>query len=156
MALVPTENSPAQDSYYALLGEIKERIRSAQYAALRTVNLELLSLSWDIGRAHRPTASRARLGGVLYLKTSPRISSGASPLLTCGESNSSTEPTLRTKNSHYRREKSVWTKNLVILERCKDAADRQFYLEHTKQFGWTKNVLIHACDCVAFSYRRTW
>ncbi len=44
MALVPNENSPAQDSYHALLIEIKERIRAAQYAALRAVNLELLSL----------------------------------------------------------------------------------------------------------------
>ena len=35
MALVPNENSPAQDSYHALLIEIKERIRAAQYAALR-------------------------------------------------------------------------------------------------------------------------
>jgi hypothetical protein len=35
MALVLNEDSPAQDSYSALLGEIKERIRSAQYAALR-------------------------------------------------------------------------------------------------------------------------
>ena len=50
MTLVPNEKSPAQDSYHALLIEIKERIRSAQYAALRAVNLELLSLYWDIGR----------------------------------------------------------------------------------------------------------
>ncbi len=41
MALVPNENSPAQHSYLALLIEIKERIRSAQYAALRAVNPEL-------------------------------------------------------------------------------------------------------------------
>jgi len=50
MVLVPNENNPAQDSYYALLIEIKERIRSAQYAALRAVNLGLLWLYWDIGR----------------------------------------------------------------------------------------------------------
>ncbi len=39
-----------------------------------------------------------------------------------------------------------WTKNLVILERCKESAERQFYLERTKQFGWTKNVLIHQIE----------
>jgi hypothetical protein len=50
MALVPNENRPAEDSSGALLGEIKERIRSAQYAALRAVNLELPSLYWNIGR----------------------------------------------------------------------------------------------------------
>ncbi len=61
MALVPNENSPAQGSYHALLIEIKERIRAAQYAALRAVNLELLLLYWDIGRLIN-NGSRARLG----------------------------------------------------------------------------------------------
>lgn len=39
-----------------------------------------------------------------------------------------------------------WTKNLAILERCKDSGQRRFYLERTKQFGWTKNVLIHQIE----------
>jgi hypothetical protein len=37
--------------YPALLGEIKTRIRSAQYEALKAVNKELVQLYWDIGRA---------------------------------------------------------------------------------------------------------
>lgn len=36
--------------YGNLLGEIKERIRTAQYAALSAVNRELNELYWDIGR----------------------------------------------------------------------------------------------------------
>lgn len=36
--------------YKNLLGQIKERIRSAQYDALRAVNKELISLYWDIGK----------------------------------------------------------------------------------------------------------
>ena len=35
-----------------------------------------------------------------------------------------------------------WTHNLVILERCKDPKQREFYILMTKKFGWTKNVLI--------------
>jgi hypothetical protein len=31
-----------------------------------------------------------------------------------------------------------WTKNLVILERCKDALEREL--------GWSKNVLIHQVE----------
>ena len=38
------------NDYRALLGKIKQRIRSAQYEALKTVNKELVSLYWDIGR----------------------------------------------------------------------------------------------------------
>src|SRR4030042_3893727 len=37
------------NDYRALLGEIRQRIRSAQYEALKAVNKELISLYWDIG-----------------------------------------------------------------------------------------------------------
>ena len=37
-------------NYSGLLSEIKESIRSAQYAALKAVNKELVGLYWDIGR----------------------------------------------------------------------------------------------------------
>ncbi|MBW7898548.1 hypothetical protein B188_17950 [Candidatus Brocadiaceae bacterium B188] len=36
--------------YASLLTEVKERIRSAQYTALKAVNRELVALYWDIGR----------------------------------------------------------------------------------------------------------
>ena len=39
-----------------------------------------------------------------------------------------------------------WTHNLVILERCKDDLEREFYLRVTRKFGWTKNVLIHQIE----------
>lgn len=38
------------NDYAKLLGDIKQRIRSAQYEALKAVNRELISLYWDIGR----------------------------------------------------------------------------------------------------------
>ncbi len=37
-------------NYPSLLIKVKERIRSAQYAALKAVNKELVNLYWDIGR----------------------------------------------------------------------------------------------------------
>lgn len=40
----------AEKDYPAFLAEVKARIRSAQYAALRVVNKELVGLYWDIGR----------------------------------------------------------------------------------------------------------
>ena len=38
------------NDYATLLAEVKERIRAAQYAALRAVNQELITLYWDIGK----------------------------------------------------------------------------------------------------------
>lgn len=39
-----------------------------------------------------------------------------------------------------------WTHNFIILERCKDDLEREFYLRMTKAYGWTKNVLIHQIE----------
>lgn len=39
-----------------------------------------------------------------------------------------------------------WTHNIVILEKCKDDLEREFYIRMTRKFGWTKNVLIHQIE----------
>lgn len=39
-----------------------------------------------------------------------------------------------------------WTHNVVIMEKCKDDLQKEFYIRSTKKFGWTKNVLIHHID----------
>ncbi len=43
-----------------------------------------------------------------------------------------------------------WTKNIVIMEKCKDDLEREFYIKMTKKFGWTKNVLIHQVESRAY------
>ena len=45
------ENEKSSKDYKAFLSGIKDRIRTAQYEALRTVNKELINLYWDIGKA---------------------------------------------------------------------------------------------------------
>lgn len=40
----------------------------------------------------------------------------------------------------------AWAHNLVIMTRCEDALEREFYLRATRKFGWSKNVLIHQLD----------
>ena len=47
---LPSQPATLPDSYGQLVSDIKERIRTAQYAALRTVNRELIELYWNIGR----------------------------------------------------------------------------------------------------------
>jgi predicted nuclease of restriction endonuclease-like (RecB) superfamily len=39
-----------------------------------------------------------------------------------------------------------WTKNLVIMSKCKDNLQREFYIRMTRKFGWTKNALIHQIE----------
>ncbi len=39
-----------------------------------------------------------------------------------------------------------WTHNLIIMEKCKDDLQREFYIRSTRKYGWTKNVLIHQIE----------
>jgi len=39
-----------------------------------------------------------------------------------------------------------WAKHLVILGKCKNPLEREFYIRMTKKFGWSKNVLIHQIE----------
>jgi len=39
-----------------------------------------------------------------------------------------------------------WSKNIVIMEGCKDKLEREFYLRMARKFGWTKDVLIHQIE----------
>ena len=43
-----------------------------------------------------------------------------------------------------------WAKHLVVMARCKDDLEREFYIRMTKKFGWTKNVLIHQIESQSY------
>ncbi|MDP2683377.1 MAG: PDDEXK nuclease domain-containing protein [Deltaproteobacteria bacterium] len=43
-----------------------------------------------------------------------------------------------------------WTKNVIIMQRCKDDIQREFYIKITKKFGWTKDVLINQLEAGTF------
>jgi predicted nuclease of restriction endonuclease-like (RecB) superfamily len=43
-----------------------------------------------------------------------------------------------------------WTKNIVIIQKCKDYLERIFYIKAARRFGWTTNVLAHNIDVKAY------
>jgi DUF1016 N-terminal domain len=36
--------------------------------------------------------------------------------------------------------------NVIIMEKCKDDLEREFYICMTRKFDWTKNVLVHQIE----------
>jgi predicted nuclease of restriction endonuclease-like (RecB) superfamily len=40
----------------------------------------------------------------------------------------------------------AWSHNLIVMERCKDDLQREFYIRMTRRFAWSKNVLIHQIE----------
>jgi predicted nuclease of restriction endonuclease-like (RecB) superfamily len=39
-----------------------------------------------------------------------------------------------------------WTYNVMIICRCKDNQEREFYIQMSKKFGWSKIILDHQTD----------
>ena len=144
-----SRNMPSD--YAGLLAEVKERVRAARYAALKAVNKELVSLYWDIGRM---IAERQKVEGW-----------GKSVVQQLAADLQAEFPGMRgysAQNLWYMRQffleyheneklqplvgEISWAKNLVIMGRCKDPLEREFYIRMTRKFGWTKNVLIHQIE----------
>jgi len=141
--------------YKTFLKEIKERIYKAQYDALKAVNKELINLYWDMGRSI--VAKQDELGwGKAIVETLAKDLQKEFP----GIQGFSSANLWRMRNfylTYHQNEKLAplvreisWTKNIIIMERCKDDIQREFYIKTTKKFGWTKDVLINQLEAGAF------
>jgi predicted nuclease of restriction endonuclease-like (RecB) superfamily len=137
--------------YPRLLAEIKERIRTAQYAALKTVNKELVGLYWDIGRMIVDRMAAEGWGKSVVETLAVDLQSEFPGVGGFSASN------LWRMKAFFEAYESVeklallvreigWSHNLVILHRCKDPLEREFYIRTTRKFGWSKNVLVHQIE----------
>ncbi len=135
--------------------DITNRIRSAQYEAMKTVNKEMITLYWEIGK--RITEQQAALGwGKSVVERLSRDIQIEFPgiqgfgvrnmwdmarFYTEYQSNEFLQPLVA---------EISWSKHIVILSKCKDTQQRRFYILATKKFGWTKDVLIHKIELKAY------
>jgi predicted nuclease of restriction endonuclease-like (RecB) superfamily len=137
-----------KSDYETFLAEIKERIRQSQYDALKAVNKELIKLYWDIGK--------------MIVEKQKKYGWGKSIVENLARDLQKEFPGMRglsSRNLWYMRDfyltykdkpklqplvaEISWTHNIIIMERCKDDLEREFYIRMSRKFGWSKNVLIH-------------
>lgn len=145
------ENKMTSIDYPALLAEVKERVRSAQYTALKAVNTELVGLYWDIGRM-----IVERQAGETWGKAIVQQLAGDLQREFPGVGGFSASNLWRMKGffETYQGIQKLaplvreigWSHNIVIMERCSDSLEREFYIRMTRKLGWSKNVLAHQID----------
>ncbi|MBP7050803.1 MAG: DUF1016 family protein [Phycisphaerae bacterium] len=149
--LQPPAARIAGSEYGRLLTEIKDRVRAAQYEALRAVNRELVALYWDIGRMIVERQAGQSWGRSVVQRLATDLQAEFPGVAGFSASN-----LWRIKGFYedYASSEKLaplvreigWSHNLVILERCKDPLEREFYIRMTRKFGWSKNVLIHQIE----------
>ena len=137
-------------SQIQFITEIKEKVRAAQYEALKAVNIHLLNLYWELGKAISERQASGWGKSIVSTLSSELQSefpamSGFSVANLWLISQFYTEYSLDESLVPLVREISC-TKHVVILKKCKDSQQRQFYILATKKFGWTKDVLTNQIE----------
>ena len=137
--------------YKSLLSDVKQRIKSAQYEALKAVNKELISLYWDIGKAIIER-QKGNTWGKSIVEQLAKDLQNEFP----GISGFSSQNLWRMKQFYENYAKSEklspmvreigWTHNVIIMMNCRNDLEREFYIRMTRKMGWTKAVLTHQIE----------
>lgn len=130
-------------AYKALLGEIKERIGSAQYEALKAVNKELTTLYWDVSRMIVERQRDECRGESVVQRLATDLQE---EFLGIGGFSVSNLWRMKLFYETYPGSEKLapvvreigWSRNILIFERCKDDLEREFYIHMTRKFGWSK------------------
>jgi len=153
--------------YSSFVKNIKDLIYRRQYEAMKKVNTELIELYWEIGeeidRQQREKGWGKSVVEVLseeLQKEFPGVQGFSARNLwrmrnffveyssqtnlppTVAENQKPILPPLVAEIS--------WAKNYVIMEKCKEPLQREFYIKMTKRYGWTKDVLVNNIENKAF------
>jgi predicted nuclease of restriction endonuclease-like (RecB) superfamily len=141
--------------YPQFLIEIKERIHQSRYEAAKAVNQEIIRLYWDIGRLITEKQQTLGWGKSVVETLSEDLQKEFPGMTGFGKSNLWS---MAQFYSEYHTDTILqplvgeisWSKHLVIMSKCKDMQERQFYILATKKFGWTKDVLIHQVELKSY------
>jgi predicted nuclease of restriction endonuclease-like (RecB) superfamily len=146
-----------KSDYQAFVTDIKEKIREAQYNALKAVNYELIDLNWYIGSSIVEKQELYGWGKSVVENLSKDLQNEFP-----GREGFSAQNLWRIRKfflTYQRNEKLAplvreigWSHNVVIFEKCKDNLQKEFYLRMTKKYGWTKSILIHQIESLAYEH----
>lgn len=134
-----------EKDYVIFLSNIKKKILESQYSALKAVNKELINLYFDIGKSivdkQEWGKSIVETLSIDLQKAFPGVKGFSSAniwrmrnFFLIYKENEKLAPLVR---------EISWSKNLLIMEKCKSDLEREFYIKMTKKFGWTKNMLMN-------------
>lgn len=141
--------------YLNFKNEITARIRSAQYEALKAVNKEMIALYWEVGKRITEQQTALGWGKSVVENLSRDIQKEFPGIQGFGvrnmwdmarfyaeyQSNEILQPLVA---------EISWSKHIVILTKCKETQQRQFYILATKKYGWTKDILINKIEAKTY------
>lgn len=137
---------PDEDNYFALLNELKSRIRSAQIKAAIAVNQELVLLYWHIGQEILLKQSEQGWGAKVIERLARDLKHEFPNMKGFSRSNLLY---MRAFAEAYPDQQIVqqavgqipWGHNVRLLEKVKDPQERLWYVQQTIANGWSRHIL---------------
>lgn len=132
--------------YKDFVTDIKKRIKSAQYEAMKAVNKQAIQLNWDIGKMIVEKQEQLGWGKSVVEQLSKDLQKEFP-----GQRGWSAQNlwNMRQFYLEYKDKSNLqsligeigWTHNILIMNKCKDYLEREFYIRMVRKFGWTVAIL---------------
>lgn len=140
------DNLSPMDGYDDFLRELKERIRNAQVRAALSVNSELVLLYWQIGREIIIRQQQQGWGAKVIERLARDLKAAFPDIKGFSARNLKY---MRAFAEAYPDEQIVqqaaalipWFHNCVILDKVKNNLEREWYIQKTRENGWSRNIL---------------
>ncbi|AIZ56717.1 hypothetical protein Mpt1_c08400 [Candidatus Methanoplasma termitum] len=165
--------------YNSFIRDIKDLVLRHQYDAMKAVNLELMQLYWEIGREiycqqleHDWGDSVVEVLSKELQKEFPGVRGFSTrnlwlmrnffieysrPAILQSSTAEMETPILKPFIAEVKKAtlppfmaEISWSKNYIIMQKCKTPTEREFYTKMTKHYGWTNEVLINNIENKAF------
>ena len=130
-------------NYQPFLDQILAQIQSARYEMLKAVSQKTVLLYWNIGKAVSEKVKNEGWGKSIVEQLSEDLQREFPGIRGFSARNIWN---MKSFNDFYAQNEKLqplvaeigWTQNCIILEKCKDARQIEYYLKKTKQMGWSK------------------
>jgi len=143
---IEAKTIPLNQDFTTFVKEIKEKILSSQYEALKSVNRELIELYWHIGKDIVEKQEAFGWGKSIVKNLSQELQTEFVGMRGFSERNLWN---MRNYYIEYKENQKLqsltaqigWTHNVTIFQKCKDNLQKEFYIKSVIKFGWSYRVL---------------
>lgn len=141
--------------YEPLVDDLKDLIHKKQYQVLKSINSETVNLYWEIGEEIYRQQEENDWGKSIVQVLSTELQKEFP-----GAKGYSAANLWRMRNFYltYRDSEKLaplvreisWSNNIIIMEKCKDDLQREFYIQMVKRHGWTKRILTNFIEAQTY------
>ena len=145
------EISTTDENFTTFVKDIKNKIFSSQYEALKAVNKELINLYWEIGKNIVEKQELFGWGKSVVQNLSSELQKEFVGMKGFSERN-----LWNMRNFYIEYKDNIklqtlsaqigWSHNIAIFQKTKDELEREFYIKMVIKFGWTYRVLDNHID----------